>query len=575
MAVFPKVPLLPIGRTAGSLLGAALMVVFQVIRPSQAFAAVDLPILGLLFGTMVVSVYLERADLFQYLGSVLSWKSRGGKDLLCRVSLLAGISSALFTNDTTCVIFTEFVLRICGQKNFPPQPFLMALATSANIGSATTPIGNPQNLVIAVQSQISFGKFLLGIFPAVAVGIVVNTLGLLLIYWRRLSKSTDMEESKDEVYDVEKDRSKMSSSPAILPVEEHELPSVFDNTDRLSNFGPADILNGCGNSHDKEGLDVNSHDSEQNDSPPKCPDSAKALKFASAVEDNTNKFERIYHRRGKSDGDIVDKTFGPGRCSLLEINDLLHLEPRNSFSRQSQLGSRVSDIRLNIASLSRSSSIILQPETKESQGSQNKMRRRLWKISVYVVTVGMLVALLYGLNLSWSAMTAAVVLMVLDFDDASPSLDQVSYSLLVFFSGMFITVEGFNKTGIPGELWNAVEPHSRINTASGVALLSIVVILLSNVASNVPTVLLLGMRVAMSAEATPGASVTKAWLILAWVSTVAGNLTLVGSAANLIVSEQARRAKNFSYNLSFWNHLRFGFPATLLVIAIGLPLIHG
>ena len=80
---------------------------------------------------------------------------------------------------------------------------------------------------------------------------------------------------------------------------------------------------------------------------------------------------------------------------------------------------------------------------------------------------------------------------------------------------------------------------------------------------------------AASAAATAGVSVTKAWLILAWVSTVAGNLTLVGSAANLIVSEQARRAKVMGYNLSFWNHLRFGLPATLIVIAVGLPLIHG
>lgn len=59
------------------------------------------------------------------------------------------------------------------------------------------------------------------------------------------------------------------------------------------------------------------------------------------------------------------------------------------------------------------------------------------------------------------------------------------------------------------------------------------------------------------------------------MSTVAGNLTIVGSAANLIVSEQARRSPLLSYKLSFWNHLRFGVPATLIVIAVGLPLIRG
>lgn len=64
---------------------------------------------------------------------------------------------------------------------------------------------------------------------------------------------------------------------------------------------------------------------------------------------------------------------------------------------------------------------------------------------------------------------------------------QVSYSLLVFFCGMFITVNGFNRTGIPSGFWNFMEPYSRINHVSGVTVLSIVILLLSNLASNVPT----------------------------------------------------------------------------------------
>lgn len=89
------------------------------------------------------------------------------------------------------------------------------------------------------------------------------------------------------------------------------------------------------------------------------------------------------------------------------------------------------------------------------------------------------------------------------------------------------------------------------------------------------SVLLLGARVAASAAAISPASEQKAWLILAWVSTVAGNLSLLGSAANLIVCEQARRAQHFGYNLSFWSHLKFGVPSTLIITAIGLILIGG
>ncbi|THG09446.1 hypothetical protein TEA_007325 [Camellia sinensis var. sinensis] len=134
-----------------SLLGAALMVTFKVLTPNQAFGAIDLLILGLLFGTMVVSVYLEQADMFKYLGKLLSWKSQGPKDLLCRICLVSAISSSMFTNDMTCVVLTEFVLKIAKQNNVKSHPFLLALASSANIGSAATPIGNPQNLLIAIR----------------------------------------------------------------------------------------------------------------------------------------------------------------------------------------------------------------------------------------------------------------------------------------------------------------------------------------------------------------------------------------------------------------------------------------
>ncbi|GMP72298.1 hypothetical protein CsSME_00030386 [Camellia sinensis var. sinensis] len=199
LAVFPAVLLLPIGRTVGSLLGAMLMVIFQVITPEQAYAAIDLPILGLLFGTMVVSVYLERADMFKYLGKLLTWKSWGAKDLLCRICLISAISSALFTNDTSCVVLTVFVLKIVRQQNLPPHHFLLALASSANIGSSATPIGNPQNLVIAVQSNISFGSFVVEIFPAMLVGVCLNALFLLSMYWKLLSLQKDIENASMEV----------------------------------------------------------------------------------------------------------------------------------------------------------------------------------------------------------------------------------------------------------------------------------------------------------------------------------------------------------------------------------------
>ena len=83
----------------------------------------------------------------------------------------------------------------------------------------------------------------------------------------------------------------------------------------------------------------------------------------------------------------------------------------------------------------------------------------------------------------------------------------------------------------------------------------------------------MGGEVTSAAALISPAAVVRSWLLLAWVSTVAGNLSLLGSAANLIVCEQARRATRNTYDLTFWQHIVFGVPSTLIVTAIGIPLI--
>ncbi|XP_054785789.1 silicon efflux transporter LSI3-like [Prosopis cineraria] len=513
LAVFPAVPFLPIGRTAGSLLGAMLMVIFQVLSPNQAYAAIDLAILGLLFGTMVVSIYLERADMFKYLGKLLSWKSRGAKDLLCRVCLISAISSALFTNDTSCVVLTEFVLKVARQHNLPPHPLLLALASSANIGSSATPIGNPQNLVIAVESGISFGEFLIGILPAMLLGIVVNALILLSMFWKVLSTHKDEEDAAEE------------------DVAEEEVNS--------HRFSPATM------SH------LTSFSSQESNY------------LESVSIRNSPQVQSLRNRGSSSEIQWVSNNVVDSAINANGLND--EMKGMTSQTREENSHS------MAVAAADRSS------DTNFFEGNDilnPKLKRVVWKGCVYIITLGMLVALLLGMNMSWTAITAALALVVLDFKDARPSLEKVSYSLLIFFCGMFITVDGFNKTGIPSALWELMEPYSKVDSASGIAVLAIVIIILSNLASNVPTVLLLGARIAASAAAISSEEKKKAWLILAWVSTVAGNLSLLGSAANLIVCEQARRTPDLAYNLTFLNHLKFGLPSTLVVTAIGLTLIR-
>ena len=367
LAVFPAVPFLPIGRTAGSLLGAMLMVLFNVITADEAYAAVDLPILGLLFGTMVVSVYLERADMFRHLGRLLSWRSQGGKDLLVRTCVVSALASALFTNDTCCVVLTEFILKIARQNNLPPKPFLLALASSANIGSAATPIGNPQNLVIAVQSGISFGDFVFGILPATLVGVVVNAGILLCLYWRELSDEKCVDVTHDDAIDV---------------VEEDDVTS--------HRFSPATM----------------SHPRGRRGAGSSAPDAVAAGCEAHCccepVKPDPNggdagKVVGIHQRRGGAVG-------------------------------------------VNGASVARKGDAEYSSMEEKEEVAMEEWKNKLWKTCVYAITLGMLAALLLGLNMSWSAITAALALIVLDFKDARPCLEKVSHQSVLLLLQMSVTL---------------------------------------------------------------------------------------------------------------------------------------
>ncbi|KAH7420686.1 hypothetical protein KP509_13G017100 [Ceratopteris richardii] len=542
-ATFPKFHALPIGRTAGALASAALVVVCHVESPDQAYASIDLPILGLLFGTMIVSVYLQRADLFKYLAKALSYRCRGGKDLLCRLSFLVAFTSALFTNDTCCVLFTEFILAFCKEKGLPPQPFLLALSTSSNIGSSATSIGNPQNLVIAIKSRISFGRFLVGMLPSMVIGISTNTALLLAVYWKQLSTVVIRKaEVEGEIFPHAIEIANVGNGNPVADIgnrREHDAmkPNLVVSLQRCRSNG---VDNSGQSYHVSQNADIHEPSSDGSSS-------GSQVFVLQEASDNAEK-KAVSEGSQQQVMNVAGESLEKHGTTVIQLDSPSSIPP--------------------LQSLPPSGLCLEEPKWKA-------WKSRVWELSVYLVTIGMLAALLAGLNLSWCTITAAVILIVLDFEDAGPYISKVSYSLLVFFSAMFITVDGFNRTGLPETFWKSVESHVRINRFLGTVLLAAVVVLLSNIASNVPTVLLLGPMVAAASRELPGASETKAWLILAWASTVAGNLTLVGSAANLIVCEQARMSRRMPYNLSFWKHLKFGFPSTLIVVIAGLPVIRG
>lgn len=164
------------------------------------------------------------------------------------------------------------------------------------------------------------------------------------------------------------------------------------------------------------------------------------------------------------------------------------------------------------------------------------------------VTVGLLAAFLLGYPPAQAALVAAGILL---FSRRLPSeqfFSRVDWELLVMFSGLFIVTRAVEVLRLLEFIKPlASQPWSLLWVTAG----------LSNLISNVPAVLLLHKLIT--------AGDTKGWLLLASASTLAGNLTLLGSVANLIVAEAARRE---GYRLGFLEHLRFGLPITLATLLL-------
>jgi Na+/H+ antiporter NhaD/arsenite permease-like protein len=134
--------------------------------------------------------------------------------------------------------------------------------------------------------------------------------------------------------------------------------------------------------------------------------------------------------------------------------------------------------------------------------------------------------------------------------------DNIDWPLLMFFVGLFLILGGAEQAGITDRL---VDLASRFDLHRPV-IFTLIVSGLSNVVSNVPAVILLKNVVARSADPKT------AWLMLAMASTLAGNLTITGSVANIIVIEQARA----DVPIGFLDYLKIGVPVTLATLAVGL-----
>src|SRR5438477_8459823 len=169
-----QLKILPLNRPAAALLGAVLMVSTGVVTPERAYRAVNYDTIVLLLAMMLIAAYLYLAHFFEWAADAVLQFAHTPARLLFYVALTSGILSALLVNDTICVMLTPLLIAVIRRGKLPMLPYLIALATSANIGSVATLVGNPQNMIIGHFSHISFAQFSRTLAPAAILGLAIN-----------------------------------------------------------------------------------------------------------------------------------------------------------------------------------------------------------------------------------------------------------------------------------------------------------------------------------------------------------------------------------------------------------------
>ncbi len=181
-----RLPFFRVDRTGVAIIGGAVVVVSGLLPWDRAVAAVDAHTLVLLFGMMIVAAYLRLSGFFRLVTYAAVRRAHTPVGLLALIIAAAGVLSALFVNDVVCLVMAPIVLDLVRRLRLPPVPYLIALATAANVGSVATLTGNPQNMLVGSFSGISHRAFLLREAPVALIGLALVFGVIWLAYRRRL-----------------------------------------------------------------------------------------------------------------------------------------------------------------------------------------------------------------------------------------------------------------------------------------------------------------------------------------------------------------------------------------------------
>lgn len=183
-------PQFKMNRATIALVGATALILSKAISIEEAYSAIDMNIIVLLFAMMIINGNLRISGFLKLITENIIKLAKTPFQLLLLITLSSGILSALFLNDTIAIVFTPFVIEVTSKLKRNPIPYLIALATSANIGSSATIIGNPQNMIIGISSNISFIRYTLYQIVPSAIGLLLVILVIAFIYRKEFYRTT-------------------------------------------------------------------------------------------------------------------------------------------------------------------------------------------------------------------------------------------------------------------------------------------------------------------------------------------------------------------------------------------------
>jgi Na+/H+ antiporter NhaD/arsenite permease-like protein len=183
-----QVPMLRLNRPAAALLGAVAMVTLGGLPLHDAYGAISADVMVFLLGVLLLTGFLEEGGFFEWAARLVVERARSASALLGAVVVVSGLLSAFFVNDTICLVLTPLLIAVLRPLRLPARPYLIALALAANVGSAMTPTGNPQNMLIGVASGLTFARFIASLALPSIGGLAIVFAVVRIVYRGDLSR---------------------------------------------------------------------------------------------------------------------------------------------------------------------------------------------------------------------------------------------------------------------------------------------------------------------------------------------------------------------------------------------------